>query len=34
VEKLFIPFMVQYLEKHTEGIEIQRQPVKQPFLFV
>ena len=34
VEKLFIPFMVQYLEKHTEGIEIQGQPVKQPFLFV
>ena len=34
IEKLFIPFMVQYLEKHTEGIEIQGQPVKQPFLFV
>ncbi len=34
VEKLFIPYMAQYLEEHTEGIEIQRQPVKQPFLFV
>lgn len=34
IEKLFIPFMVQYLEKYTEGIEIQGQPVKQPFLFV
>ncbi|MCI8859788.1 MAG: Nif3-like dinuclear metal center hexameric protein [Lachnospiraceae bacterium] len=34
IEKLFIPFMVQYLEKHAEGIEIQGQPVKQPFLFV
>lgn len=34
VEKLFIPYMVQYLERHTEGIEIQGQPVKQPFLYV
>ena len=31
IEKLFI---LQYLEKYTEGIEIQGQPVKQPFLFV
>ena len=34
VEKLFIPYMVQYLKEHTEGIEIQGQPVKQPFLFI
>lgn len=34
VEKLFIPYIAQYLEEHTEGIEIQKQPVKQPFLFV
>lgn len=34
VEKLFIPYMVQYLKDRTEGIQITGQPVKQPFLFV
>ncbi|MEY8390245.1 Nif3-like dinuclear metal center hexameric protein [Lachnospiraceae bacterium 45-W7] len=34
VEKLFIPYMAQYLEEKTKGIKIVGQPVKQPFLFV
>lgn len=34
VEKLFIPYMAQYLKSLTEGIEILEQPVKQPFRYV
>lgn len=34
VEKLFIPYMVQYLRERTEGIEIVGQPVKQPFRYI
>lgn len=34
IEKLFIPYMVEYLKDRTEGLEIVGQPVKQPFLFV
>lgn len=34
VEKLFIPYMVQYLREKTAGIEIVGQPVKQPFRFI
>ncbi len=34
VEKLFIPYMVQYLEDRTKGVEVKGQPVKQPFLFI
>lgn len=34
VEKLFIPYMVQYLRNRTEGIEIVGQPVKQPFRYM
>lgn len=34
VEKLFIPYMVQYLQEKTDGIEIMGQPVKQPFQYV
>ncbi|MCI8299256.1 MAG: Nif3-like dinuclear metal center hexameric protein [Lachnospiraceae bacterium] len=34
VEKLFIPYMAQYLKDKTKGIRITGQPVKQPFLFV
>ena len=34
VEKLFIPYMVQYLRERTEGIEIVGQPVKQPFCYI
>lgn len=34
VEKLFIPYMVQYLRERTEGIEVVGQPVKQPFRYI
>ena len=34
VEKLFIPYMAQYLRNRTEGIEIVEQPVKQPFHYL
>lgn len=34
VEKLFIPYMVQYLRDRTEGIEVLGQPVKQPFCYI
>lgn len=34
VEKLFIPYMVQYLQEKTSGIEIVGQPVKQPFQYI
>lgn len=34
VEKLFIPYMVQYLREKTAGIEIVGQSVKQPFRFI
>lgn len=34
VEKLFIPYMVQYLKARTEGIAIVGQSVKQPFQYV
>lgn len=34
VEKIFIPYMKQYLEKHTKGLIILEQPEKQPFVYV
>ncbi len=34
VEKMFIPYMVQYLRDRTAGIEIAGQPVKQPFHYI
>lgn len=34
VEKLFIPYMEQYLREQTEGIEIVGQPVKRPFRYI
>lgn len=34
VEKLFIPYMAQYLREKAPEIEVVAQPVKQPFLFV
>lgn len=34
VEKLFIPYMEQYLKERTHKVQIVSQPVKQPFLFV
>jgi len=34
VEKMFIPYMAEYLRERLQGIEIVGQPVKQPFLFV
>ncbi len=34
VEKLFIPYMVQYLKSRTDAIEIMGQPVKQPFRYL
>ena len=33
VEKMFIPYMKQYLESHTTDIRIIEQPVKQPFVY-
>lgn len=33
VEKMFIPYMKQYLESHTTDIQIIEQPVKQPFVY-
>lgn len=34
VEKIFIPYMVQYLRERTKGIEIVGQPVTQPFRYL
>lgn len=34
VEKLFIPYMVQYLRERTKDIEIVGQPMKQPFRYI
>lgn len=34
VEKIFIPYMKQYLEKNTKGLVIQEQPEKQPFVYI
>ncbi|MCI9082863.1 MAG: Nif3-like dinuclear metal center hexameric protein [Lachnospiraceae bacterium] len=34
VEKLFVPYMVQYLQDAAQEVQIVGQPVKQPFLFV
>ena len=34
VEKLFVPYMVEYLKDRTQKIQIVGQPVKKPFLFV
>lgn len=31
VEHIFIPYMKQYLEEHTEGIEVEVQPLAFPF---
>ncbi|MCI9137443.1 MAG: Nif3-like dinuclear metal center hexameric protein [Lachnospiraceae bacterium] len=33
VEKIFIPYMKQYLEEHTSGIKVTAQPPRQPFLY-
>lgn len=34
VEKIFIPYMKQYLEKNTEELIILEQPEKQPFVYI
>lgn len=34
IEKIFIPYMKQYLEKNTEGVTILEQPEKQPFVYL
>lgn len=34
VEKIFIPFMRQYLEENTKGLVILEQPEKQPFVYL
>lgn len=34
IEKIFIPYMKQYLEKNTEGITILEQPEKHPFVYI
>lgn len=34
IEKIFIPYMKQYLEKNTEGLTILEQPEKQPFVYL
>ena len=34
IEKIFIPYMKQYLEENTEGLAILEQPEKQPFAYV
>lgn len=33
VEKMFIPYMKQYLESHTTDVRIIEQPIKQPFVY-
>lgn len=33
VEKIFIPYMKQYLEANTTGVQVIAQPVKQPFIY-
>lgn len=34
IEKIFIPYMKQYLEKNTEGVTILEQPEKHPFVYI
>lgn len=34
VEKLFIPYMAQYLSERAKGVEVVGQPVKQPFCYI
>ncbi len=34
VEKIFIPYMKQYLEERLEGVEVIAQEPKQPFLYI
>lgn len=34
VEKIFIPYMKEYLEKNTKGLTILEQPEKQPFVYI
>lgn len=34
IEKIFLPYMKQYLEKNTEGLIILEQPEKQPFVYI
>lgn len=34
IEKIFIPYMKQYLEKNTKEIMIKEQPEKQPFIYI
>lgn len=34
VEKLFIPYMVNYLQERVSKVEVVGQPVKQPFLYI
>lgn len=33
VEKIFIPYMKEYLESHTTGIQVIAQPEKHPFVY-
>ena len=34
IEKIFIPYMKQYLEENTTGLTILEQPEKQPFVYI
>ncbi len=34
IEKIFIPYMRQYLEENTNGLTILEQPEKQPFVYI
>ena len=34
IEKIFIPYMKEFLEKNTKGLEIIEQPEKHPFVYV
>lgn len=34
IEKIFIPYMKQYLEENTKGLTILEQPEKQPFVYI
>lgn len=34
VEKLFIPYMVNYLQERVEAVDVVGQPVKPPFLYI
>lgn len=34
IEKIFIPYMKQYLEENTRGLSILEQPERQPFVYI